>query len=359
MYKAEEELGENADYLFPEIDNLDFEADLDKAFEEIEALHREKNDDESLEKAVSTEDIANAKRRGLVPKSGDWGKPGRWVLPKDADVPVDVGEKPRKKATLSHSILEAMGETNWKPILSRFDEIVKSVIPLSKGWETLSEIYSTSLDNFSTEILSVDGEGAEGVESDTILTQGEFEVALEILNDEFLQVGTMVRKFSVKKGVLSVYHHSFFLEDEYQGKGIATDIMEHVEEEYEKLGVSEIKLLANAEIGGYAWARQGYDFSTKNEREEMQDAFNWHIEHMDILSVLEEDEFINQVDVFTHAWEFAEWNPTDESHGQHLGKEIMLGTTWNAEKKLDKKSKGYKRGKIYYALKRRENEQTS
>ena len=52
MYKAEEELEENADYLFPEIDNLDFEADLDKAFEEIEALHRDKNGDESLEKST-------------------------------------------------------------------------------------------------------------------------------------------------------------------------------------------------------------------------------------------------------------------------------------------------------------------
>ena len=96
---------------------------------------------------------------------------------------------------------------------------------------------------------------------------------------------------------------------------------------------------------------------SENEREEMQDAFNWHIEHMDILSVLEEEEFINQVDVLTHAWQFAEWNPTDEPHGQHLGKEIMLGTTWNAAKTLDKKSQGYQRGKIYFALKRKHNVQ--
>ena len=148
------------------------------------------------------------------------------------------------------------------------------------------------------------------------------------------------------------------LEDEYQGEGIATDIMEHVEEEYEKLGVSEIRLLANAEIGGYAWARQGYDFSTKNELEEMQDMFSFEIENGG--RVFEnEDELIDQVLRFTHSWQFANWNPTDEPHGKHFGKKWMLGTNWHAKKKLDKKSKGYKRGKIYYALKRRENEQTS
>jgi len=41
---------------------------------------------EYLEKAVSTEAIASAKSRGLVPQSGDWQKPKRWVRPEDADV---------------------------------------------------------------------------------------------------------------------------------------------------------------------------------------------------------------------------------------------------------------------------------
>jgi len=46
----------------------------------------EETNDGSLEKAVTTESIAEAKKRGLVPQSGNWQKPRRWVRPEDADV---------------------------------------------------------------------------------------------------------------------------------------------------------------------------------------------------------------------------------------------------------------------------------
>ena len=47
-----------------------------------------------LFKAVSAESVAEAKRRGLVPQSGDWEKPRRWVLGEDADV-VEELDAPR------------------------------------------------------------------------------------------------------------------------------------------------------------------------------------------------------------------------------------------------------------------------
>ena len=48
--KAKEEIGENADYLFPEIDNLDFEAELSEAFKELEANYSD--DQELVEKST-------------------------------------------------------------------------------------------------------------------------------------------------------------------------------------------------------------------------------------------------------------------------------------------------------------------
>ena len=36
-----------------------------------------------LEKQVGTQEIAVARQKGLVPKTGDWEKPGRWIKPKD------------------------------------------------------------------------------------------------------------------------------------------------------------------------------------------------------------------------------------------------------------------------------------
>jgi len=71
----EDNEGENGDYLFPEIDDASFEETMDSAIAEIMEKHRSENDDESIEKAVSTEDIASAKSRGLVPQSGNWEKP--------------------------------------------------------------------------------------------------------------------------------------------------------------------------------------------------------------------------------------------------------------------------------------------
>ena len=46
-----------------------------------------------LFKAVSAESVAEAKRRGLVPQSGDWEKPRRWVLGEDADVVEELGRE--------------------------------------------------------------------------------------------------------------------------------------------------------------------------------------------------------------------------------------------------------------------------
>ena len=54
---------------------------------------------EWLEKAVSTESVAEAKKRGLVPQSGDWGKPKRWVKPEDADVLVEENSEVDFKTT--------------------------------------------------------------------------------------------------------------------------------------------------------------------------------------------------------------------------------------------------------------------
>jgi len=362
MNKAKEEIGENADYLFPEIDNLDFEAELSEAFKELEANYSD--DQELVEKAVSTESVSEAKRRGLVPQSGDWGKPKRWVRPEDADVPVDTGEKPRKKASedvsISNLTIEAM----------------KAVFSDDFSMSDFQDMYSIGLDGYATNIVELQGR------TKVITAQGEHKrdkvtivVAIlddkENLDEEYEKqpkgidgytslAGTMSRSFTKDKdGKLIVFHNSFDILPSFQGKGIATDINEHVEEEYERLGVSAIHLFANAEIGGYAWARQGYDFGNKQALATMRRDFLYSIDNIDPYEVPVEkrvqlSKARDEIKGFKHSWQFANWNPTDEPHGEHFGKKWMLGTDWGATKKLDKKSTGYKIGKGYFAAKRNE-----
>ena len=499
MYKAEEELGENADYLFPEIDNLDFEADLDKAFEEIEALHREKNDDDSLEKAVSTEDIASAKTRGLVPKSGDWQKPRRWVRPEDADVPVvEGGETSREETTVNiwsgmyfgkeyhklpkakklvqevfsstdgtgtfddlvdmysvstregerqrytmslHSIeggytppsqrrreinelkedfYNQYGDTKWlaymhsfltegrakpsnwtdegmgrdknlklaKLITDRYEiddwdddgAMAKDLIAMSEKWDENPVSDDSSGDenpiNIAMDIIEWAGElGLLQDDIDEIQTPDTFTVGFRISDrlspnkTSSEPDGVITRKFwKDRNGYLHVEHELFQLAKHSQQMGVSADVMEHAEKIYEKLGVKSISLTANLSVGGYSWARQGYDFVEEtNDISAIRKHFILYLttytdpknkkefpKGVALAEGIDLDSAIEQVKGFKHSWEFANFNPNGREQGKHLGKDLMLGTKWKGKKSLDKQSFGYKLGKAYFAAKRNE-----
>jgi hypothetical protein len=298
-------------------------------------------------------------------------------------------------------------------------------------------MYSTELENFSTDITDI-----STFVFGNITDQG-IKVAVDIRGNargRMERAGFMLREFKrpksgVNEGKLEVKHEAFTLFPMFQEKGVAADINEHVEKEYEQLGVHSIDLTANADIGGYAWARQGYDFKNLTERKKIRKRFIDQIyqlskgrrryvppdeydatlghklsdlqESGDLQAVFEElypdqdwselkdladdrleelweleDEgeekvlkwsellekieavrssgkaprisgddsvrAVTQIEKFKHAWEFAEWH----LNGEHLGKEFMLGSWWEARKILDKKSKGYQVGKEYFAAKR-------
>ena len=365
---------ENSDYLFSEIDDASFEETMSLAIAEIMEKNRSTNDDESIEKAVSTEDIASAKSRGLVPQSGNWEKPKRWVRPEDADVPVDGGKKPRRTADWGSLHNSIIGERMDKRAIKNSQTVAPSVFGEDFNIKDFQDIYSISLEDFTTSISSVgtfktryadisdkDAESRKtsklGINVTVVIDS-----ASDVEDGVAVNAGFMSRLFNRVDGELRVYHRSFMIKPDYRGQGIASDINEHVEEQYEKLGVHSIHLEANAEVGGYAWARQGYDFQDGSERGRIQTKFRAFVKAMNKNGKISDEDlegFLTTIKSFNYSWEFASWNPLNEPHGKHLGKTILLGSTWKAKKILDKESSSYKRGKIYYALKRKENEQTS
>ena len=171
-------------------------------------------------------------------------------------------------------------------------------------------------------------------------------------------VGHMSRRFEKDKdGNILVYHKSFEIDKEAQGKGIASDMNENVEKEYEKLGVDFIKLNANANVGGYAWARQGYDFESDYDRERTEQRFivilGYLYNDAGVFDKREYDGYVDEIKSFKHSWEFASWNPSyREDDSENLGKTLLLGQQWDGVKSLDKKSIGYQIGKAYFAAKR-------
>ena len=71
------------------------------------------------------------------------------------------------------------------------------------------------------------------------------------------------RNFEYKTN--TIYHNYLKIPKEFQGKGIAKKLFEALLREYEDAGIRKIKVTANIDIGGYAWAR--YNFSALNKRE--------------------------------------------------------------------------------------------
>ena len=72
--------------------------------------------------------------------------------------------------------------------------------------------------------------------------------------------GRNVRGFMRGKetGELIVLHNVFTINGEGQGSGIAKQVLKAQFDEYEKLGVAEVAVHANIDVGGYAWARFGF-----------------------------------------------------------------------------------------------------
>ena len=102
-----------------------------------------------LIKAVSTEAVASAKKRGLVPKTGNWQKPGRWVRHEDVDVPVDdpvdEGEKPRKRAIIDE-------EAVWEEDAPRIYERKKGLDSSYADQSYSEEIFNPNLDRYQNEV---------------------------------------------------------------------------------------------------------------------------------------------------------------------------------------------------------------
>lgn len=71
---------------------------------------------------------------------------------------------------------------------------------------------------------------------------------------------------SDESGDLFVSHEYLTLAPDVQGQRFAEEFNANAEQWYRESGISRIKLHANINVGGYAWARAGFDFATEAQR---------------------------------------------------------------------------------------------
>lgn len=73
-----------------------------------------------------------------------------------------------------------------------------------------------------------------------------------------------IRKLRLDDGsfVYDAHHSIFQLEKAAQGRGISTAFLRESENLYRQMGMDRVSLNANIDVGGYAWARSGFDWSS-------------------------------------------------------------------------------------------------
>lgn len=185
------------------------------------------------------------------------------------------------------------------------------------------------------------------------------DVRCDILDSRGNKAGYLSRNFEFdSKGRPTVVNHELVeLYREHQNHGFAGDWSEACENRYREAGFESIHLYANLDVGGYVWAKQGFDFTEKNDLEFVRGMFVSAINSVKISSIEVWADAREEVARMRHAWEFAAWPGSEgrlaDEVGGEFGKYLMLKCGWDGRKALNPEDEGYKVGQNYRAAKKR------
>lgn len=162
---------------------------------------------------------------------------------------------------------------------------------------------------------------------------GNLSVSADIIKGNKI-VGKLEREFYPKAG--QVDHQYFKLYPEAQKTGFGVKFYKASEEAYPKLGYKNVTIHANISVGGYAWARMGYDFSDTESKSDIQ--YRYQSAYAKKYGKMPDT-------VPDTPWGIASATGPD---GYRIGKDALLGSNWYAKKDLDPNSEGWKVGQQYY-----------
>lgn len=157
-----------------------------------------------------------------------------------------------------------------------------------------------------------------------------------------------------------VDHSTFIIDMDVQGAGFGSRFYQHCEDNYRKAGYTHITLQANSSVGGYAWARMGFDFVSDVDRHDAARRIAiGSVKHMldagaiDIIDSMSHVESMTAQLKNSRAWELAAFAIDIPGQGMvRVGKEQMLGSGWRGVKYLDPSGEYSAAGNIYYDAKK-------
>lgn len=148
-----------------------------------------------------------------------------------------------------------------------------------------------------------------------------------------------------------VEHELLVLDDIWQGKGVGRSFYRSSEDAYRRNGVDAVEVSAGMRVGGYAWAREGFDFRPKNR---LPDTVGEALRRESGLHVsdsgkptgpwLKEDQ--RKLSAILGATRHGRPPPSPytiselgrdgprDRYGRHLGRAVLMGTDWAGRKEL-------------------------
>jgi hypothetical protein len=159
-------------------------------------------------------------------------------------------------------------------------------------------------------------------------------------------VGGFTRSIYVK--LKEVHHDLFTLNGSQQGTGFGSAWYQSSEVTYKEAGIKEVTIYANIDVGGYAWARMGFDFRHETYLIGAQAKLErmWSQRYNTAMPR-------STLDSLQHSWEIAAFVGPD---GFKLGKESMLNSSWQAIKYMADDSLSYRVGEAYYESKAKQRQ---
>ena len=125
---------------------------------------------------------------------------------------------------------------------------------LPKVRDRIEGAYTGEFGNLSTKNVSV-----------KVNEEHDIEIKGLIYTDTGEEVGQFMR--TIRATEPPEAHHDWLnIDGEFQGQGFAQAFNAHLYDQYRTWGIEEVHLAANIDVGGYAWARAGYDWASRNSR---------------------------------------------------------------------------------------------
>ena len=162
----------------------------------------------------------------------------------------------------------------------------------------------------------------------------------QVMDKNGHEVGTFTRSIL---NDTEVHNDYFKMDDAHQGSGFGNKFYQHAENAYVVAGIEKVTIFANITVGGYAWARMGFDFEREGERADAVSTARRIIENnypdVDAEAMVPDG---------SKAWDIAALVGPD---GERIGKQAMLGSDWYAIKLLKPGSESLKVAREYYDAK--------